>query len=358
MASFAASRPRTMLRHHLPQIVSHLSLAARFAVNYCHAATRALVVALSRFESPRAAFRAAMQRTSLSGEGLLARGGAVFRRESPLLIHYHIFKNAGTSFEWALEQALGSGLRRLDSPSPGGFLSQNDIIQYVQDNPEAKAIASHEATPPVPRIEGRHLLSSILIRDPIARIRSIYAFERNQASNNLGALKAKELDLKGYVQWRLATSPRIFCNFQVYFCCRDSGHRNRSLGQVDLEKAIRALDAIDVVGTVARYDEWLALAQSVLADYFESISLIPAHRNQSAGQPVQSEAQILKRLVRDLGPNLVEELLKQNELDKRLHQVADSLLSRRLAERSVSIRLRDAYGSERAAQGSASEQER
>lgn len=73
---------------------------------------------------------------------------------------------------------------------------------------------------------------------------------------------------------------------------------------------------------------------------------------------MQSEAEILDHLVGDLGSDLAQQLLEQNELDMRLHQVADSLLSRRLAERSVSIKLRDAYGSERATREVTSEPER
>src|SRR2546421_347714 len=71
-----------------------------------------------------------------------------------------------------------------------------------------------------PKIRGYTVISSILIRDPVARIRSIYAFERQQATVSPGAQKAKELDFKGYVEWRLSNSPVMFCNSQVHFCSR------------------------------------------------------------------------------------------------------------------------------------------
>jgi hypothetical protein len=40
---------------------------------------------------------------------------------------------------------------------------------------------------------------------------------------------------------------------------------------------------------------------------------------------------------------MADELLQKNEMDMRRYQIADALLSRRLAERSIIVNLRDAY---------------
>lgn len=275
---------------------------------------------------------------------------------NPLLIHYHIFKNAGTSFEWALEQALGAGLKHYDTPTPGGFVSADDLVRFIAAYPDTRAIASHQAAPPPPRVPGRHILSSILIRDPLARIRSIYAFERKQVSESPGAIKAKELDFKGYVEWRLAATPRAICNYQVHFCCRDRAKSGRlPADRSDLTKAISHLDRIDIVGTVERYEEWLRLAESILSANFDPMALTSVRHNQTAAAPGRSEAAIHERLVADLGSALADQLVEENELDMCLHQVADSILTRRLAERSILIRLRDAYDKVRAGQGVPSE---
>ncbi|MGI8956690.1 MAG: hypothetical protein ACR2II_07230 [Chthoniobacterales bacterium] len=126
--------------------------------------------------------------------------------------------------------------------------------------------------------------------------------------------------------------------------CSGRKHIFGECTQRDLEAAIIRLDAIDIVGTVVRYAEWLALAQTLLGEYAEALPLLQAHRNRSLSAGPQNEAEIMARLVRDLGAKLTGELLRRNELDMRLHQVADALLTRRLAERSIAIRLRDAYG--------------
>jgi hypothetical protein len=344
------------MRHHIPHLVSQIGSSGRYFLSYFHTVTRSLMLALSRFESPREALRVALQDSKASGGAGWRQIGSLARRSRPLLIHYHIFKNAGTSFEWALEQALGCGLHRYDKPDAGDFVSGSDIVRYVGAHPDAQAIVSHQAAPPAPRIRGRQVLTSILIRDPIARIRSIYAFERLQRSDSRGSKKARELDFKGYVQWRLANTPPVLTNGQVHFCCRDGGKIHSPATQSDLKKAIAVLDDVDIVGTVERYEEWLRLAESILTDNFEPIVLPSVRHNRTGDMSLQSESEILDQLVCELGADLARQLLEQNELDMRLHQVADSLLSRRLAERSLSVRLRDAYASgERATRESSSE---
>ena len=332
----------SMVHHHLPQFVAHLASAGRHALTYCDVASRAFLGTLYRLESPRDAFRVALRQTHFLRRREPLGKGQMAGRTIPLLIHYHIFKNAGSSFEWALQQTFGDRFRQYDSASPGGLVSSRELARLVRREPHLAAVSSHQAAPPAPRILGRKVITSILIRDPIARIGSIYAFERAQQAGTPGAIMAKELDFRSYVEWRLETCPAAICNYQVHVC---AGKKDIFVDcrQSDLEAAIIRLDAIDIVGTVRRYGEWLALAQAVLGEYDEALSFEPSHRNRSVSKPVESEAEILAGLIQGLGLTLTEELLCRNELDMRLHQVADALLTRRLAERGVKVTLRLAY---------------
>ncbi len=252
-------------------------------------------------------------------------------RSRPLLVHYHIFKNAGTSFGCALKTALRDRFEEYDSADPNGVLSPDEMAEYVAGRPETDAISSHHATLPPPKIEGRHVYSSILIRDPITRIRSIYAFERRQQVSTQGALKAKELDFRHYVQWRLSADPAMLCNSQVYFCCRAKGGGLDVVPvAITLERAIENLEQVDVVGTVERYDEWLSLAQFTLREAFPDIALNPSRQNVTSTSPAEKQT-VLDSLSADLGTSLVDRLLENNELDMRLHELADAVLTRKLA---------------------------
>jgi len=78
---------------------------------------------------------------------------------------------------------------QLISPFHDGFVSGRDIAQFVRANPATKAITSHQAAPPAPTIRGRYILRSILIHEPIARIRA--SFERWQEYDLPGAREAR-----------------------------------------------------------------------------------------------------------------------------------------------------------------------
>jgi hypothetical protein len=136
----------------------------------------------------------------------------------------------------------------------------------------------------------------------------------------------------------------MLCNYQVHFCSRTKGSRNKEvLDESHLRRAIANLDQINIVGTVERYSEWLALAQSILSKAFPNILLSATRQNVSGTGGETTEAAILDDLVNDLGRTLAEHLLEGNKLDMCLHQVADALLTRRLAEESVGIALINAY---------------
>ena len=295
----------------------------------------------------KAAFDVGLMRAQAVSRRLLGKKAAP-RRGVPLLLHYHIFKNAGSSFEWTLQQAFGKAFHKYDGTAAGGVLSADDVANYVKHARNARVICSHQATLPPPKIRGREVITSILIRDPIARIRSIYAFEQRQEARSPGAMKAKELDFKGYVEWRLENSPSMLCNSQVHFCARGKQSSPKGDAKALLRKAIANLDQVDLVGTVARYNEWLALVQVVLSQRFPDILLVVTRQNVTdiAGE-TQTEKTILERLVRDLGPALADHLVRANELDMSLHQIADALLTRQLAEHGVDVTLRNAYADAR-----------
>jgi hypothetical protein len=328
------------MREYLPSLLIRASALVHHMGHFYHSLVRMVEGGLLQLQIlPRDFKRQASRRISSRKARSMTS-----RRTRPLLVHYHIFKNAGTSFEWALKRALGTRFCKYDLTAPNQILSSADIIRFVKGRPETEAISSHQASFPAPKIRGREVVTSILIRDPIARIRSMYAFERQQAASTPGALKAKKLDFKGFVEWRLSTAPATLCNYQMHFCSRTKGTQ---LDEVHLRKAIANLDQIDIVGTVERYSEWLALAQSILSKAFPNILLSATRQNVTGAGRETTEAAILDDLVNDLGQTLAEYLLERNKLDMCLHQVADALLTRKLAENGVAVALTKAYAEAR-----------
>ena len=253
-----------------------------------------------------------------------------------ILIHHHIFKNAGTSFNYALKQAFGTQFMEYDLPKSQVVTS--DILKdCIQENPQVKAISGHHIAMPTPQGENFKTISSVLLRKPLARIRSIYDFERKQKAETAGAVKAKELGFKGFVEWRLETSPIVFCDYQTHYCSR-TGQRKPKYRptKTDLELAIENLQTAAIVGTVERYNETLAVAQTRLQECFkdEELELKQVSLNTTS-KKVASDEEVRQGLVEDLGESLVDRLEEINQLDKALYQVANSVLETKIANPEV-----------------------
>jgi hypothetical protein len=169
--------------------------------------------------------------------------------ERTIILHYHLFKNAGTSVDAILKRNFPGKWVTREFPIKG----ENNtalVEDWIRGTPEAVAYSSHTMMGPIPQVAGVRVISFMLLRDPIERIKSAYRFERTQQADTWGAKLAKEHDFEGYVRARLARPGDRQCrNFQTY--------RLASLmpGEgTELERAKRALGALSVVGRVEAFD--------------------------------------------------------------------------------------------------------
>ena len=251
-----------------------------------------------------------------------------------ILVHHHIFKNAGTSFNHALKQNFGANFLEFDLPK-GEIVTQDILDDFITKNPQALAISGHHICLPTPQGENYQTISSILLRKPLARIRSIYNFERKQDAQTSGAIKAKELNFKEFVEWRLATSPFVFCNYQTLYCSRTDKTKPKYIPtEKDLELAIRNLSQCTVVGTVERYQESLEIANERLKEFFPDLNLAYVHKNVTS-KSVPSDKEIREGLVEDLGEDMVAKLEEMNQLDEQLYKVADVTLSNQITNETT-----------------------
>lgn len=251
-----------------------------------------------------------------------------------ILIHHHIFKNAGTSFNYALKQYFGARFFEYDLPQ-SQVVSQDILDKFILEHPDALAISSHHACMPTPQGQEYQTISSVFLRKPLDRIRSIYNFERKQDAQTQGAIKAKELDFKEYVVWRLKFTPTMFCNYQTHYCSRTTNNNAKYLPtNRDLEIAIENLHKCTIVGTVERYQETLNLAEAEIKKFYPSIKLDYQYLNATSQSKKTSES-IQESLIEDLGEKIVAELENMNQLDKCLYEVANNKLNDRLNNLNV-----------------------
>ena len=247
-----------------------------------------------------------------------------------ILIHHHIFKNAGTSLQYALKKYFEEKYYECELPQ-SQMVTNEDLEKFILKNPQALAISGHHICLPAPQGKEYQTLSIVLLRNPLARVESIYKFEKKQNSQTQGAIKAKELDFQGYVRWRLDKTPTMLCNYQTCYCAR----KNKSEGskiptEQDLKIAMENLKVSYVVGTVERYEETLELANKKLSQNYPGINLEYSYLNVTNKKAIKQEDEIRKKLEVELGEEMLSELEEGNKLDETLWKTADRITKEEL----------------------------
>lgn len=215
--------------------------------------------------------------------------------ERTVILHYHLFKNAGTSFDGILKQNFPGRWATAEFPHQAGDNSAL-VADWIQSEPDAVAFSSHTAVGPVPQIPGVRIISALFLRDPVARIRSAYKFEKAQSANELddrvGVQIARSNDFAGYVRARLAIPGDRQC--RDFHVARLSLFVKRMAPELD--RAMEALRILSFVGEVERFDRSMARFRKLVAPVWPHFSAGPLHLNQSEEQPVTEEASLAELL--------------------------------------------------------------
>lgn len=228
--------------------------------------------------------------------------------ERTVILHYHLFKNAGTSFDAILQRNFPG---RWTTAEFGGGDNAMQVAAWIARQPDMVAFSSHTATGPVPVVPGVRIISALFLRDPVARIRSAYAFERRQsrgaADPNLGARLAGQHDLDGYVRARLAIDGDRQCrNFHVL---RLAQFVRRPAPE--LQRATEALRQLSFVGEVERFGDSMARFAALVRPVWPGFDPGSAHLNRSGGDDAAP-----------LPPALAALLEDSNRLDRKLIEAA------------------------------------
>jgi len=242
-----------------------------------------------------------------------------------VILHYHLFKNAGTSLDHALRGHFGRAWMESEGGERGWRAPQ--IAALIAAHPGLKVLSSHTALLPPPRLPGVVIHPLLFLRHPLDRVRSIHDFERGQASVTEGSLLARNTDLPGYIRARLdRAGDRSIRDFQVHRLARTFPPTDGS----EAERALRALDVLPHVGLVERYNDSLLRFEAGLAEDFPGITLLPTQANRTQ-RPGLSLEQRLAAMRADIGGELYGRLEDANAQDIALHQEALRRLEAALA---------------------------
>ena len=207
-----------------------------------------------------------------------------------IILHYHLFKNAGTSLDRIFKKNFPS--RWVSREFPGNVGDNTALVaDWIKSEPDAVAFSSHTMNGPLPVVDDVDIVSVIFLRDPVARIVSAYRFECKQDADTLGARLAKEQDLEGYVRTRLAIPGDRQCrNFQT--------HRLAAFlpgPEPEIDRAKKALGLVSLVGVVEDFSGSLDRLEAILKDKFPNFSVEAVHANVSekSGEPLDDALRAL-----------------------------------------------------------------
>lgn len=261
------------------------------------------------------------------------RPGNFFKRmlKRSVCVHFHIFKNAGSTVDWAFERKLGRAFRTVDGDGPGDRLGPTAVERFLQKHPATRYLSSHQFRFPLPEMKRIEFLPILFIRHPIDRALSIYAFEKRQGGITPGSRKAEQTTLADYTRWRLDQGAvAVLADFQTSVLSFEAGEDpGRQIERADVERAERNLAACTVVGVVERLDESLVWAEYVLEPHFKNVDLAYIPQNVTQGRPATIGGR-LKRARATLDAPLMDELTERNQNDTHLHLKANELLDTRL----------------------------
>ncbi|MEO0659453.1 MAG: hypothetical protein AAFY74_18575 [Pseudomonadota bacterium] len=202
-----------------------------------------------------------------------------------VVLHYHLFKNAGTSLDQMLRAHLGDAWIT-EEFSMAGDNNTAQVADWIADNPEALAFSSHTMVGPLPEVDGVEIIPVILLRNPLARIASAYRFERKQEADTWGAELAKEHDLEGYVRARLARPNDRQCrNFQVARLATLRPGPGRELFRANA--GLNMLQGHGVVGRVEHFDAFRSALLTRLAPAFPDFDPPAARANTTRADSQQ-----------------------------------------------------------------------
>lgn len=244
-----------------------------------------------------------------------------------LIIHGHMFKNAGSSFDWSLARSFGDGFidHRDDEAMKTGAAY---LEPWLQANPHCNALSSHWITAPLPQVAGLELHLCLLFRDPIERTRSVYQFERSQQGvETPGAVRAKKMDFQEYMQWQMQPMPGpVVKNYQTRYCSGE--YLGEDLASM-YARARALVGHTDTIGLVHRYDESMVLFEYQLQSVFPNLDLSYVKQNVLS----DGEADLSQRrqsVLTELGPD-ADRVLSENEYDLRLFEFAEERFSELIA---------------------------
>ena len=261
-------------------------------------------------------------------------------KQRNVLIHYHIFKNAGTTFERVLDENFGGQHLAFDGPFSFSQVNQDQLATVIDHHPSHVAFSSHQIYLPVPSSLNFRAIPIVFVRHPLLRIRSVYLFsERNEAGVSPEDTRAALAGLEEWVATMLAGDKNRLhlSNLQTGALSRAYNLTPKRKGEgarvcFDLQAAINNLLSVPCLGRTEHFDRDVASFSETLAQFGITFSHRPGKaENVSSPDYDQPAEQQLMAMQNSLTAETWEKLLWMNHQDLALFDVVNEMVEQRLS---------------------------
>lgn len=282
-----------------------------------------------------------------------------------VIVHYHIYKNAGTSFDHVLSHNFGDKQELFDGPYPFFTIDQDQLDRIIMRRRDAIAFSSHQILLPPPSSIDYRPISAIFLRNPFLRIASIYRFKRgpetedgapigllepHQRASALAevgepvemadqfdmtptAIYAREHDFAGWLEYCLADPVQltIISNAQTRFFATQYQQRPQSRrtprGMIyDLATALRTLCGVNLLGRTENFEQDVARFSRILAEDGITLELPADTRKNVTDAHSLSTVERVEKLLAPLPTALRQRLEQANQQDIALYDRACQLI--------------------------------
>ena len=237
-----------------------------------------------------------------------------------VLVHNHIFKNAGSSIDWALKKNFGDNFldHRDDDLMRRGAAY---LGPYLENQKNIRALSTHHLTLPLPDISKVNILQIMMFRHPIERVTSVYSFERKQIeATTPGAIHAQKFNLNDYILWRMRPDVgATIRNFHVLKSLPPKIQRLEAYTSEDVSSAKRYLKSIKLLGLVEKFDESMVLFEHVVGRLGRNIDLSYVKQNVNQDYLGLNREERINNLRSQIDDYTFNLLVANNEQDLELY---------------------------------------
>jgi hypothetical protein len=238
-----------------------------------------------------------------------------------VILHYHIFKNAGSTVRSILEQNFGPRFASVESEHPDDVVSHDGLLRFLERQPDIAAVSSHGLRPPKPENDSFIFHDIVYLRHPLTRLSSMYAFYRgHDSTNDPLTMEAKKRNLADFLRVLIDEYSYHAMNAQVSYLANGA---TRIPIPSDLERAEQLANQAAVLGVTDLFDLGAVAAEYLLRGLFDRQGVLKkldfsyAAENVSSDRPPEVNVE-LQRLREACGDLLFERLCGLNALDMAL----------------------------------------